>query len=318
MEIKRRDFLKTIAGGTAMVLAQPTLVSAREKPRLPDAIGILYDATLCVGCKTCMVGCKKANDMPVETTGGRDYWENPMDLSGKTLNIIKKYQSGSGQFKDREDNGYSFVKRHCMHCVDPACASACPASALTKDNETGIVSYDKDACIGCRYCQVACPFNIPKFEWDNPFPKIVKCQLCSHLTAKGDIPACCDFCPTGASLFGSVNALLDEAKRRQGMMPGKYYDFPLSSLSSGDVQVQKAAQYVPKIYGESEVGGTQVLMLAGVNFNKLGLPDLPDRSYVALAENIQHTLYQWMILPVVAFGGLAYLVKRSEKNKEEH
>lgn len=316
MEIKRRDFLKTIAGGTAMVIAQPALTLAKEKSRLPKAVGILYDATLCVGCKTCMVGCKTANDMPVETTESQDYWENPMDLSGKTLNIIKKYQSGTGQFKDRENDGYSFIKRHCMHCVDPACVSACPASAMTKDKETGIVSYNKDACIGCRYCQVACPFNIPKFEWNDPFPKIVKCQLCSHLTEKGDIPACCDICPTGASLFGSVSALLAESKRRQRMVPGKYYDFPVSSLSSGDVQVHKAAQYIPKIYGETEIGGTQVLMLSGVNFSKLGLPDLPDRSYVALAENIQHTLYQWMILPIAAFGGLAYLVKRSEKHKD--
>jgi hypothetical protein len=100
------------------------------------------------------------------------------------------------------------------------------------------------------------------------------------------------------------------------MTPEKYYDFPVSSMTSGDVQVQKAAQYIPQIYGEVEVGGTQVLMLAGVNFSKLGLPDLPARSYVAMAENIQHTLYQWMILPIVAFGGLAYLVKRTEKNKE--
>ena len=316
MEIKRRDFLKTIVGGTAVALAPPALVSAKEMSRIPGAMGILYDATLCVGCKTCMVACKKANDMPVETTEDRAYWENPMELSSKTLNIIKKYQSGTGQFKDRENDGYSFVKRHCMHCVDPGCVSACPASAMTKDMKTGIVSYNKDACIGCRYCQIACPFNIPKFEWDDPFPKIVKCQLCSHLTAEGGIPACCEICPTGASLFGSVDALLAEAKRRQNMVPGSYYEFPVSSLSSGDVQVHKAVPYVPKIYGENEVGGTQVLMLAGVNFNKLGLPDLPNQSYVASARNIQHTLYQWMILPVVAFGGLVYLVKRSEKIKE--
>ena len=316
MEIKRRDFLKAVAGGAAMIMAPPVSVLARETSRLPEAIGILYDATLCVGCKTCMVGCKKANDMPVETTSAQEYWENPMDLSGKTLNIIKKYQSGTGDFKDREDNGYSFVKRHCMHCVDPSCVSVCPASALTKDARTGIVSYDKTACIGCRYCQVACPFNIPKFEWDNPFPKIVKCQLCSHLTVKGEIPACCDFCPTGASLFGPLNALLTESKRRQSMVPGKYYDFPVSSLASGEIQVKKAAQYVPQIYGESEGGGTQVLMLAGVSFTKLGLPDLPSKSYVATAENIQHTIYRWMILPIVAFGGLAYLVKRTEKHNE--
>jgi len=140
--------------------------------------------------------------------------------------------------------------------------------------------------------------------------------LCSHLLAKGEMPACCDVCPTGASLFGPVTALLEDAKRRQQMQTGSYYDFPVSSFASGQTQYQPAAQYIPHVYGENEVGGTQVLMLAGVPFTKLGLPDLPSRSYVAMAENIQHTLYQWMILPIVAFGGLVFLVKRSEKNKE--
>ena len=316
MEIKRRDFLKGIAGGAALAMAQPVLALAREKSRLPDAVGILYDATLCIGCQACMVGCRKANDLPAETIGPQKLWDNPIDLSAKTLNIIKKYKDGTGAFKDREINGYSFIKRHCMHCVDPACVSACPASALTKDPKTGIVSYNEDACIGCRYCQVACPFLIPKFEWDNPFPKIVKCQLCSHLLAKGQLPGCCDACPTGASIFGPTAALLEDAKRRQKMQPGEYYDFPIASIASGKTQYQKAAQYIPKIYGEKEVGGTQVLMLAGVPFTKLGLPDLPERSYVALAENIQHTLYKGMILPIVALGGLIFLVKRTEGKKE--
>jgi len=117
-------------------------------------------------------------------------------------------------------------------------------------------------------------------------------------------------------LFGPVAALLEDAKRRQKMQPGKYYDFSVASTTSGRTQYQPAARYVPRIYGESEVGGTQVLMLAGVPFSKLGLPVLPSGSYVAMAENIQHTLYKGMILPIVAFGGLAFLVKRSEKNKE--
>jgi len=317
MEIKRRDFLKTVAaGGAALALAQPTLALARKKERLPDAVGILYDATLCIGCKACMVGCRQANDLPAETVGPLKVWDNPMDLSARTFNIIKKYVNGTGTYKDREINGFSFIKRHCMHCVDPACVSACPASAMTKDAKTGIVSYNKKACIGCRYCQVACSFNIPKFEWDNPFPQITKCQLCSHLVAKGQLPGCCNVCPTGASLYGSTVALLKEAKRRQKMKPGKYYNFPVAAINSGQVQYQKAAQYTPHIYGESEVGGTQVLMLAGVSFNNLGLPDLPDRSYVAMAENIQHTLYKGMILPIIAFGGLIFLVKRSGKSKE--
>jgi Fe-S-cluster-containing dehydrogenase component len=310
MEIKRRDFLKGVAGGAVLALARPTVALAREKSRLPDAVGILYDATLCVGCKTCMVGCRKANDLMPEMQGAQNLWDNPIDLSANTLNIIKKYENGTGRDKDREIDGYSFIKRHCMHCVDPACVSACPATAMTKDKRTGIVSYNKDACIGCRYCQVACPFNIPKFEWDNPFPKIVKCQLCNHLVEKGELPGCCSICPTGASLFGSVTALLEEAKRRQNMQPGEYYDFPLSSLESGRTQYKRAAHYSPALYGETEVGGTQVLMLSGVPFGKLGLPDLPSESYVALSENIQHTLYQGMILPIVALGGLIFLVKK--------
>jgi len=254
--------------------------------------------------------------MPPENYDSQRQWDNPVDLSAKTLNIIKKYDNGTQKEKDREIDGYAFVKRHCMHCVDPACVSACPATALTKDAKTGVVSYNENACIGCRYCQVACPFNVPKFEWDNPFPKIVKCQLCSHLLAKGQIPACCNECPTGASLFGPVADLVTEAERRQNMTAGKYYEFPVSEMSSTKIQVHKAKSYIPKIYGKNEVSGTQVLMLAGVSFNKLGLPMLPDRSFTALAENIQHTIYKGMILPIVALGGLIFLVKRTEKKKE--
>jgi Fe-S-cluster-containing dehydrogenase component len=264
-----------------------------------------------------MVACKKANNMPIEYSGSQRQWDNPVDLSSKTLNIIKVYENGTHKIKDREIDGYAFVKRHCMHCVDPACVSACPASAMTKDAKTGVVTYNKDACIGCRYCQVACPFDIPKFEWDNPFPKIVKCQLCNHLLVKGQISACCSACPTGASLFGPVAELIKEAERRQSMTAGKYYEFPVSEISSTKKQVHKAKKYLPKIYGRDDGGGTQVLMLAGVSFNKLGLPMLPDRSYTAIAENIQHTLYKGMILPIVAFGGLIYLVKRTDKDKKE-
>jgi len=117
MEIKRRDFLKGIAGGAALALAQPALALAREKSRLPGAVGILYDATLCIGCKACMVGCRKANNLQPEMVGSQNLWDNPIDLSARTLNIIKKYENGTGEYKDRETNGFSFIKRHCMHCV---------------------------------------------------------------------------------------------------------------------------------------------------------------------------------------------------------
>jgi Fe-S-cluster-containing dehydrogenase component len=317
MKIKRRDFLKGAAGcGVLAAVGQPTFAEAKKKERLPGALGFLYDSTLCIGCQACMVGCKKANNMPVESSDLLPIWENPRDLSAKTLNVIKKFENGTGTNKDQEVDGFAFVKRQCMHCVDPGCVSACPVSAMRKNPDTGVVTYNKDACIGCRYCQIACPFNIPKFQWDAAFPQIVKCQLCSHLLQKGEIAACCSSCPTGASLFGPTNDLLAEANRRQQMEPGKYYDYPVASIDSGMTLSQQAPSYVQQIYGESEVGGTQVLMLAGVPFSKLGFPELPDKSYASTAETIQHTLYKGMIAPVIVLAGLFYFVNRSQKDKD--
>lgn len=313
MKIKRRDFLKGVAGGAVLTaVSSPVNASAEKKPRLDNALGILYDATLCIGCQVCMVACKKANDMPYVPGDTLETWEKPSELSSNTLNIIKKYEGGEARVKDVED-GFSYVKRHCMHCVDPACVSVCPVSALTKDTDNGVVTYNEKACIGCRYCQVACPFNIPKFQWESAFPKIVKCQLCSHLIKKNEISACCSQCPTGASLFGPVNDLMAEAKRRLQLTPGDYSDFPISDIRTGKTVNARVAAYKQDIYGESEVGGTQVLMLSGVSFNKLGLPELPDESYTGVAETIQHTLYKGLVLPAVAFAGLAYVIKKNTK-----
>ncbi|MBU0484899.1 MAG: hydrogenase 2 operon protein HybA [Proteobacteria bacterium] len=321
MTIRRRDFLKGIVAGTILAsTGKPVPAAAERDDRMPAAaVGILYDATLCIGCQACMVACKKANDMEYEHSGPDEIWDNPRDLSSKTLNVIKKFQHGDGLTKD-SDPGYAFVKRHCMHCVDPSCVSACPVSAMTKSPVNGVVNYNKKACIGCRYCQIACPFNIPKFEWDSPFPTIVKCQLCSHLLAKGGISACCSACPTGASLFGPVQELMVEAKRRLGMKPGVYYDFPVSNIAggagTGSFQSHKAATYVPELYGEDEVGGTQVLMLSGVPFDKLGLPELPDRSYAALSDGIQYAIYKGMVYPIVVLAGLIYMARKQDEPKK--
>lgn len=317
MKIERRDFLKGALGGGLLLATDAEPAAARHvaKELPPNAVGILYDATLCIGCQVCVGACKQANNMPVEHTAGTDpLWENPEDLSAKTLNIIKKYGSGDYPVKDTVA-GYSFVKRHCMHCLDPACVSACPVSALRKNPDNGVVTYDKTACIGCRYCQVACPFNIPKFEWLSATPRIVKCQLCSHLLAKGGISACCAACPTGASLFGRVEDLHQEAKRRLAMTPGDSYDFPVASLGSKEFQSHKAGHYIQQIYGESEVGGTQYMLLAGVPFDKLGLPTLPDESFVALADGIQYAIYKGMVYPLVVLGGLIYMIRKGEGDK---
>lgn len=315
MDIKRRDFLKVLAGSGLLLASGETVVARESKKLHPEALGILYDATVCIGCKVCQRACKQFNDMPAEHSTADEMWDNPVDLSSKTLNIIKAYRSGTGLTKDSETDGYSFIKRHCMHCIDPACVSACPVSALKKTPKTGVVTYDKGACIGCRYCQIACPFGIPKFEWEKPFPQIRKCQLCDHRYKEGKFSACCEFCPTGASIFGKVTDLLDEARKRLTLKTGDIYSYPVAHVKSAEKSSRPASAYQKRIYGENEVGGTQYLMLAGVPFEKLGMPVLPDESYAAMSEGIQHTIYKGMIGPAAVLGGLLFAVYRSTRKK---
>jgi Fe-S-cluster-containing dehydrogenase component len=319
MGLSRRDFLKVSATG-GLVLASslsPVPVAAREPiPRLPEAKGILYDATLCIGCKACMAACKEYNNLPPDHYDPKNVWDDPVDLSSKTYNIVKLYTNGTGQVKDRETNGYSFVRRFCMHCVDASCTSACPVGALTKDPNTGAVKYNKDVCIGCRYCQIACPYNVPKFEWDKAFPQIQKCQLCSHRIAQGGYSACCEFCPTGASIYGNVLDLLKEAKRRLSLPPGRMADYPLRLVDSPDKTQRKVTPYINHIYGATEGGGTQVLMLANVPFNSLGLPQLPPEPTASRAETLYHALYKGMIGPYVLLGGLFYLIYKNTTNQD--
>lgn len=286
MSMDRRDMLKGLATGGALAALAPGVAQARERKELPEgALGMLYDATLCIGCKACVTACHEANDLGPATNDsfGDGLYDAPDRLSCDTKNIIQLYQ---------EDDEQSFVKRQCMHCIDPGCVSACMIGALQK-REGGIVTYEIDKCVGCRYCQIACPFNIPKFEWKTPTPKIVKCELCNHLIAQGQIPACCDVCPRGAVIFGKTEELLVEAKRRLAESPDKY---------------------VPKVYGEQDGGGTQVLYLAGVDFGKLGLPALGDQSSPALSETVQHGIYQGFVAPVVLYAALGAVLWRNRKN----
>ena len=316
MEIKRRDFLKVAAAGGAALAAAAHPVLAREpKTRLQDAVGFLYDSTVCTGCKACVSACKQYNEMPMSSSTPQDpLWDNPLDNDSKTYNIIKLYKDGTGIAKDQEKDGHAYVKRQCMHCVDPSCVSACPVTALTKDPKSGVVKYNKSACIGCRYCQLACPYNIPKFEFEKAFPQIRKCQLCSHRLEKGDIPACAEFCPTGATVYGKVEDLLAEAKKRLQYQPGSKQVYPVERLGGKTTAEREVTPYVQKVYGEKDGGGTQVLYLAGIPFEKLGLPKLEERSDAQRSETIQHTIYKGMIAPVVFLGGLLYVVHKNTKD----
>jgi Fe-S-cluster-containing dehydrogenase component len=318
MGLSRRDFLKVSASGGLLLASNlaPTQAWAREPAtRLPEAQGILYDATVCIGCKACMTACKEYNHLPPDHYNPNSIWDDPVDLSAKTVNIVKLYTNGTAQVKDQEVNGYSFIRRFCMHCVDPACTSACPVGALTKDPKIGVVKYNKNVCIGCRYCQVACPFNIPKFQWDQAFPQIVKCQLCSHRFASGGYAACCEFCPTGASIFGDVQGLLKEAKRRLALNAGEFDYYPLRQLDSTDKTLRKVTPYINKVYGAKDGGGTQVIMLANVPFQKLGLPTLSDESAAAHSETLFHSIYKGMFVPYMLLGAFYYLVYKNTSTR---
>lgn len=314
MKVDRRDFLKVLSAG-AVTAAVPSTVFARHKKEASEnAVGILYDSTQCIGCKTCETACQDKNYKPslyIQKKGpGQD--RDPYLL---TLNKIQIHRSGSGTRKDSPD-GYSFFKKACMHCVDPNCVSACPASALTKDPDTGIVSWNKKACIGCRYCQVACPFLIPKFEYGSAFPEIIKCEMCEHIQKRGGIPGCCQYCPTGAAVFGKFSDILEEAKKRVSLAEGSIYDYPVSDLSSGKTLKHPVKKYVNYVYGEKEGGGTQYLILSAVPFEKLGLPKLPDHSYASTTETLQHTIYKNMIAPAVLFAGLAFTTFKTAKKDD--
>jgi Fe-S-cluster-containing dehydrogenase component len=320
MTISRRDFLKgALAGGTLLATGAPA--EARENLTMPvEAVGLLYDSTLCIGCKACVSACKEVNNMPPEFSQQDMLWDTPLDISGKTLNVIKVYKDGTCENKDAEKDGFAFMKVSCLHCVDPSCVSACPVSAMTKDPVNGIVSYNKDACIGCRYCVAACPFGVPRFQYDTPVPQISKCQLCKHRMGEGKYAACAEVCPTGATLYGKVKDLHAEAKRRVALKPGTETKFPRGNINTHDQSshTAKAAAYLPQIYGEKELGGTQMMKLSAVPFEKLGMPKLPERSYAATSETMQHTLYgNALVLPLAFLGVLTYVAKRNVKNDDD-
>jgi Fe-S-cluster-containing dehydrogenase component len=283
MGITRRTALQgMLAVGAAAAGARPANAAVLPAPPA-DAVGLLYDTTLCIGCKTCMVACRDANGLPADSGLPDDSrYYAPSDLSARAKTVIKLYADADGMTR-------SYVKAQCMHCVDPACAAACMLGALQK-REFGIVTYDPDLCVGCRYCEVACPFNVPKFQWASAAPKIVKCELCSHRLAQGKEPACSEVCPRHAVIFGRRSELLKEAKRRIAESPGRY---------------------IPKVYGETEGGGTQVLYLSHVPFDKLGLPALGDSPAPQRARSLQHGIYRGFAAPLALYGVLGFVMWRN-------
>lgn len=282
MTTDRRAFFKGIAAAATLTVVPATAEARQNKTAASDAVGLLYDTTMCIGCKACVAACKVANKMPADTSGyGRGLYDSADSLNQYTKNVIQLY---------KEDNEHTFVKKQCMHCIDPACVGACMLGALEK-GKFGVVSYDVSKCVGCRYCETVCPFNVPKFEWAKAAPKIVKCELCKERLAEGKEPACSEVCPRKAVIFGTYADLLDEAHRR---------------LRNGT-----SKRYVPTVYGEHELGGTQVLYLSNVEFEKLGFRFKQSESVPHLQQTVNHGVYKGFAGPVALYALLGAVMFRN-------
>ncbi len=294
MAINRRDFLKVAGasvgslvlsvGQTKKASAETTPEEARQHPSM------LYDTTLCVGCRACQNGCRSWNETAVELDPSQGIYDAPDDLSGSTWTVIQLYQDETAEDPNDREN-WAFVKRNCMHCLDPACVSACTVGALQKTEE-GPIIYDIDRCFGCRYCMVACPYQVPRYQWWTTTPLVQKCTFCfgdvrfegeahpKNRLAQGLGPRCVEACPTGALMWGPREEMLAEAHSRIEADPGKYVE--------------------DRVYGEHEVGGALQLVLSHVPFEKLGLPTLGSEPLPSLTDPVN-----WSVPGVViGMGGL--------------
>jgi len=256
MKLNRRTFFK-LAGTAGAVALAPAKATATTDAAVLDAgrRGVLVDTTKCIGCRACEAACAEANTLSGQVAlDDAAAFAKPRKTDTASFTVVNKAAVASPA---------RFVKQQCMHCVEPACASACLARALDK-TPAGPVVYHKDRCLGCRYCMVACPFDVPKYEYEKALPYVRKCTFCADRQEKGEAPACTSVCPSGALTFGSRNALLDTARERL---------------------YAKDSTYVRHIYGENEVGGTSWMYITDIPLEKLGLPtEVGSYAYSSLTQ----------------------------------
>lgn len=248
MSISRRKFLGWMgaAGLGVSVGKAADAATTKHFTGHPDAVGVLHDISLCVGCRSCEAACNKVNELPLPDKPFNDLTvlNTKRRTTPTAYTVVNKYEVSGNSSKP------VFRKIQCNHCLEPACASACFVRAFTKTKE-GAVTYDSSVCVGCRYCMIACPFEIPTYEYNEPLtPRVMKCTLCYPRISKGQKPGCVEACPTEALTFGKRSDLIKIAHEKIRKHPDKY---------------------VNHIYGEHEMGGTNWLYVSHVPFNEIGM-----------------------------------------------
>jgi formate dehydrogenase iron-sulfur subunit len=294
MGISRRQFLGWLsaAGAGGTVATRARAASNKQFNGYPGSFGVLHDTTRCIGCRKCEAACNEVNNLPVP--------EQPFDdLS--VLNKIRRTRPDAytvvNRFMKKDGSAPAFAKTQCNHCLEPACASACFVRALRKV-KTGAVTYDASLCVGCRYCMIACPFNIPTYEYNEPLtPRVVKCTMCHPRIEKGLLPGCVEVCPKEALTFGPRERLVKTARQRLEKFPDTYIDH---------------------IYGEREMGGTSWLYISGRPFSELGM-----REDLGIQTAASYTAGPLAAVPVVValwpvlLTGIYAISKRKDKIADE-
>ncbi len=283
MSLDRRTFLKTLGVVGLSLTVGDVLASEDKKEKSIEFYGVLYDSSRCVGCQTCENMCAMANDVHAPDGKPKTGLVRKTDEGHRT--VINSYNTSKGEV---------FIKKQCMHCNDPACVSACLTKAMYKTKE-GPVIWRGEKCMGCRYCMVSCPFDIPKFEYFSSNPKIEKCTMCFDKIQTGKAPACTQDCPAQALKFGTRRELLKEAHKRI---------------------VEHPEIYVDEIYGEQVAGGTAFLYLSPVPFNELGEnTSLQNKSYPELSKGFLYSVPSvFVLIPPILLG--IYEATKNNKNKE--
>ncbi|MBN1222720.1 MAG: 4Fe-4S dicluster domain-containing protein [Candidatus Aminicenantes bacterium] len=299
MKFSRRGFLKhTIATGTGFFALSKKKAQAKNHIPIKDEthVGCLVDTTLCIGCRQCEQACNLKNGLPKPELpfSDKSVFRDMRRPTDKAFTVVNEYSGRPSPDQPHRINTYTKVQ--CMHCLDPSCVSACIVGALTT-SQCGAVVYNPDICLGCRYCMVACPFQIPAYEYDDALtPLVRKCEFCTdYRQGIGTDPACAKACPTEAILFGKRKDLLSLARDRIRKRPDRYVD---------------------RIYGENEVGGTSWLYITGRSPAEIDLLKLPANAPPRLTENIQHTIFKFGAIPMIIYGALGAIMWRNNRNSK--